>query len=86
MDLPSKSHQVVESKDYCKAAKELYSSFKVRDDIHHLFLRDFPGDLSGCQQVPGTALYAMPLRTASPLTIYFTMDGNIIVLIDVALA
>jgi hypothetical protein len=83
MDLPSKSSQLIESKEYCKAAKELYSSFKIRDDIHDLFLRDFSGDLSACQQVPGTSLYAIPLRTVSPLTLYFTMNGNIIELIDV---
>ncbi len=83
MDVPSKSYQLIDSKEYCKAARQLYSPFKIRDDIHDLFLRDFSGNLSECQQVPGTSLYAIPLRTVSPLTIYFTMNGNIIELIDV---
>ena len=83
MDVSSKSPQLIESEDYCKAAKALYSSLKIRDDIRHLFLREVPGNLSACQQVPGTSLYAIPLRTIAPLTIFFTMNGNIIELIGV---
>lgn len=77
---------VVEGPTFLKRAGRLTGSVKAWDEIKEFFDLYVARNPDIGKLVPGTNVYAMPLETNPPLTIYYTVDNDseTVTLVDLA--